>query len=128
MEDLIDRITEFLAKPRMMSMLGEGEDFELMGCRLRVVECEVHSPMTLEVLHRISIIRRDDFPIAALGPSIVYNEVGRDRESMMQQRIMNGRKLAIMLVKEFLPELSVQAKIELHNMEVEEALAWLDQE
>lgn len=122
MEDLVDRITEFLAKPRMMSMLGEGEDFELMGCRLRVVEHEVHSPMTLETLHRISIVRRDDFPVAALGPSIVYNEVGYDREEMMRQRLMNGRKLALMLVKDFLPELSAKARMELHNMETLDAI------
>ena len=137
MEELIDKLTEFLARPRQITDWCaadfSGENFELYGVPFRVVESEVQDfMMQTGLLHRIVVLRRDELPTAENSASVVYESTvttGRPYSTKMydmMERAHACRELAKDLIRTLLPKLSHRARTELHNIEIEDILSILD--
>lgn len=125
-ESYIEAVTEFLAKPRKVSVgLIEDEDhFYLEGHKFLVSESEFSNVMTLTKTRRLSI-RSCDFPNLGIL-NVMYEPDFWNRTDDSDSRIEACYKLASTFIKDMLPKVDYRFKAQVHNDGIEEILEALE--
>jgi hypothetical protein len=129
-----EAVAEYLARPRpftdMSRSLRENtpdDEFSLEGHRFAVVEAEFSNVITFTKMRLISV-KSVEFPDMD-AMTIMYELPDFWKRSVdLESRVAACKKLAQTFVRNMLPKVDWNFKMQLHNEEVEEALAWLDQE
>lgn len=126
---LIDKLTEFLSKPRELSnnCFDDGEDFEVYDIPFRVVETIQIDFLTKTSWHWIKVFRNDRLPLTTDDFLSNVYDADFDDESWVRKFSKRNevcRQLASWIV-EMLPNESMRARTELHNAEVDDILSVL---
>lgn len=123
----IDAVAEYLARPRPFTDMSRplrdnipDDEFSLEGHRFAVVEAEFSNVMTFTKTRLISV-KSIEFPdMDAL--TIMYEPDFWGHKVDTESRVEACLKLAHAFVKEMLPKVDWNFKIQLHNEEVERLL------